>query len=182
MLEITIPAGEDFDSKRKQFVSWKEAHLTLEHSLLSIAQWEQKYHKPFLSTEKTPIETLDYIKCMTVNKGVDPDVYKHLTKQDIQRITEYINDPMTATWFAEEKPKEGEAKKSRVLTNEVIYADMVAAQIPFECQKWHINRLLTLLRVYAENNKEQPKTNQKDLMAQRRAQNMARRAKAKSKG
>lgn len=183
MLEIEVPGGEGYDSNKREFVYWNAQKLVLEHSLLSISAWEAKYHKPFLSSEKTDLEVLDYIRCMTINKNVDPNVYMHLSKQNIDDITAYINDPMTATWFTEEPQKEGTVKKKEIYTSELIYYNMVAAQIPFDpCQKWHINRLLTLIRIYAEKNKEPTKMPKKDMLAQRRSLNAARRAKLHSKG
>lgn len=185
MLEITVPKGRGFNSATNEVLYWPEQKLTLEHSLLSISLWESKHHKPFLGTEKNNEEIVDYIRCMTINKNVDPSVYSRLIRNAelMEEVNNYITDSMTATWFAEEEKKEGEApKRKEVITSEVIYYWMVAYQIPFECQKWHINRLMTLIRVYSEKNKEPKKMSKKDMMAQRRSLNAARRAKANSRG
>lgn len=183
MLEITVPASEALNTKTNEFIYYKEQKLTLEHSLISISAWEAKHHKPYLNTEKTTQEVLDYVRCMTINKITDMTVYQRLTPQNIQEITDYISDSMSATWFAEEKEKEGSAKqKKETITSELIYYWMVAYQIPFECQKWHINRLLTLIRVYTEKNKEPKKKSAKEAAIERRNLNAARKAKSHSKG
>ncbi|MGB4293547.1 MAG: hypothetical protein WBJ37_11785, partial [Bacteroidales bacterium] len=145
MLQITIPAVELWDERKQEFVTTKEQTLQLEHSLVSISKWESKWCKPFLSKqEKTSEETLDYIKCMTITQNVDPEVYNYLTNKNIEEINNYINAPMTATYFSDEKT----SKTSREqVTAELIYYWMIALNIPFECQKWHLNRLLTLIKV-----------------------------------
>lgn len=183
MLDIVVPAGEGFNPATKEFLYWKEQKLSLEHSLMSISLWESKHHKPFLNNDKTTEEVIDYVRCMTVNKNVDPDIYLHMTKENIDDIQAYISDSMTATWFSEDAKKEGSAPhKKDIITSEVIYYWMVAYQIPFECQKWHINRLLTLIRVYSEKNKEPKKMSKKEAMARNKSLNAARRAKFNSKG
>lgn len=187
MLEITIDPQEGFDETRQEFVYTKGITLQLEHSLISISKWESKWHKPFLqsSDHLSPEEIVDYIRCMTISPGkVDDKVYYLLTKDKVNTITEYIQNPMTATWFKEEK----NASKSReVITSELIYYWMVALQIPFECQKWHLNRLLTLIRVCnAKNEESMPNKKNKlskgELMSRNAALNAQRRAKLHSKG
>ena len=127
MLEITVPASEGFNPATNEFIQYKEEKLTLEHSLLSISQWESKYHKPFLGGSKTNAEIVDYIRCMTITKGVDPKVYHRLTEENIDRINDYIQDSMTATWFSEDATPEGKAtKKNQVITAELIYYWMIA--------------------------------------------------------
>lgn len=182
MLEIVIPKGEAFNNKTNEFIYWNDQKLVLEHSLLSISLWESVHHKPFLSSEKTNAEVIDYIRCMTINKNVDENAYYGLTTANIEAINEYIKDSRTATWFAEDKIENKAPKRKEIITSELIYYWMVAYQIPFECQKWHINRLLTLIRVYSEKNKEPKKMSKKDALAQRKSLNAARRAKYNSNG
>ena len=133
MLRITIPAVEQWDEVKQEFVQTKEQTLQLEHSLVSLSKWESKWNKPFLSKEvKTNEETLDYIKCMTISQNVDPNVYNCLTSEHIAQINKYIEAPMTATTFTEDK----NGKRNReVITAELIYYWMIALTIPFECQK-----------------------------------------------
>ena len=133
MLQITIPAIEMFDEQKQEFVSTKEQTLCLEHSLVSLSKWESKWHKPFLSKEpKTNEETLDYIKCMTITLNVDPNIYLCLTRENIEQVNQYIEDPMTATWFSEESKRGGSGREQT--TSELIYYWMIALNIPFECQ------------------------------------------------
>lgn len=184
MLRITIPSQELWNEATEKFVHTKETTLQLEHSLVSISKWESKWHKPYLSTDKkyqkTAEEAVDYIRCMTLTQNVDPDIYRYLTTENVEEITNYINDPATATWFSENGPKKQPSRA--VITSEVIYYDMIQLGIPVEFQKWHINRLLTLIRVCSEK-QEQPKKMPKAQMLQRNASlNAARRAAAHSRG
>ena len=152
MLYITVPYTELWDEKTQEFVHVKETTLQLEHSLVSLSKWESKWHKVYFSeTPKTTEETIDYIRCMTLTQNVKPVVYKCLTQENINAITKYIEDPMTATTFSDDLKRSG---GKEVVTAELIYHWMIALNIPFECQKWHINRLLTLVRVC--NIKNQP--------------------------
>jgi hypothetical protein len=180
MLQITIPAVELWDERKQEFVTTKEQTLQLEHSLVSISKWESKWCKPFLSKqEKTFEETLDYIKCMTITQNVNPEVYNYLTNKNIEEINNYINAPMTATYFSDDKI----AKTSREqITAELIYYWMIALNIPFECQKWHLNRLLTLIKVCNIKNQPPKKRNRKEIMSRNTALNAARRKQLNTKG
>lgn len=180
MLTITVPKTELFIPTTSSFVNVAEHTLQMEHSLLAMAKWESKWHKPFLRDKppKTGEEMLDYLKCMTITKNVDPMVYYCLTEDNIKAINEYIENPMTATWFSDKTKKHSH----EVLTAEIIYYQMVALQIPFECQKWHLNRLLTLIRVCDEKNAPPKKMSKNDIYSRNRALNAARRAASGSKG
>ena len=158
----------------------KEQTLQLEHSLVSLSKWESKWQKAFLSKkDKTFEETIDYIKCMTVTPNVNDLVYGLLTIEHIKQINDYISAPMTATYFRED-PNE---KKSReIVTAELIYWWMISLGIPFECQKWHLNRLLTLIKVCTIKNAPPKKRSKRDIMAQNAALNAARRKQLHSKG
>lgn len=178
MLKITIKGQEYFDEELQEFTYDKDTVLTLEHSLVSISKWEAKYHKPFMGKEKqTTEQTLDYIRFMTLTQNVDPDIYNRIDKKTIAKIADYIKDPMTATWFSNNGKRGGGSR--RVITSELIYYQMVAYNIPFECQKWHLNRLLTLIRVCEEENQPKKKKNQRDALMEQAAINRARRAKRK---
>lgn len=149
MLSVIIPGVEGFDEIRSEFVETSPAQkIQLEHSLLSLSKWESKWHKPFLHTlEKkrlTSEEILDYIRCMTLTKNVDPDSYDRLPVSTVEDIWTYMANPMTATTIRSRKKG-----KKEILTNEVIYYMMFKYNIPIDCEKWHINRLFTLLRVAA---------------------------------
>ena len=145
MLPVTIPERELWDSAKDEFVNFKGQTIVLEHSLVSISKWESRWQKAFLEKgSKTPEELRDYIRCMTITQNVNPLAYLCLTKQNIDDITSYIDSPMTATTFSDTDKKSNRKQK---ITSELIYYWMIEAGIPFECEKWHINRLLTLIRV-----------------------------------
>lgn len=185
MLEITIPARDIFVESTNEFISIKEAHLQLEHSLISIKKWEAKWHKPYLHTDNKSTEMiLDYIKCMTLNKPSDDRVYYGLTKENIDDITKYITDPMTATWFSAPPKKEGQSNiKKEIYTAEVIYYQMIELGIPVEFQKWHLNQLLTLIRVISAKRSEgEHKTTPQEAAMRRQALNAKRKARWHSRG
>ena len=180
MLQIIIPGEERWDEGKEQFVYIKDYTLSLEHSLISLSKWESKWRKPFISKKAMSYEeSIDYIRCMTLTQNVPSDVYTRLTDQNMQEVSEYIEAPMTATWFAEDENKK---KNNDIITSEVIYHWMFSLNIPLECQKWHLNRLLTLIRVCNENNAPRKKKSKEEVMRQQAAINKARREKLKSKG
>lgn len=150
MLKITVGGKEYYDEEKEEFCNTKSYTLQLEHSLISISKWESKWKKPFLGEgKKSREETLDYVRCMTLNNDVPDDAYYMLSDYDIARIMMYIDDPMTATTFKKVGgPEEGmPPKKKQVITSEVLYYQMIAYGIPVEFQKWHLNRLITLIHV-----------------------------------
>ena len=180
MLKITIPAREMFDEIKQEFINTKEQTLQLEHSLVSLSKWESKWHKPFIdNTNLSTEETIDYIRCMTLTQNVDPEVYQYLSKENIKQINEYISDPMTATTFSNERSK-GSGKE--VLTSEILYYDMIALGIPFECQKWHLNRLITLIKVCSIKQNPPQKMSKGDIMRRNAELNAARRKQFNTKG
>lgn len=181
MLQLKIPDQEYFDEKSCQFVTIKGSNLQLEHSLVSISKWEAKYKKPFLDCPNLSGEELiDYVRFMTITQNVKPEVYMGLSRKNLDDIRDYISDKMTATWFKERKGNGGK----RVITSELIYYWMSENNIPFEvCQKWHLNRLLTLIRVCQEekNSGKDPRS-KKEQIRDRKALNAARRKKYGTKG
>ena len=180
MLRIIIPAVEQWDEAKQEFISIKEQMLSLEHSLVSLSKWESKWCKAFLTKqEKTFEETLDYIKFMTLTQNVDPEVYKYLTNGNIDEVNRYIEAPMTATYFSEDK--NGKTSREQI-TAELIYYWMISLNIPFECQKWHLNRLLTLIKVCNIKNTPPKKRSKKEIMSRNAALNAARRKQLNTKG
>ena len=182
MLTIEIPISpEGWDEAKQEFVESRTQSLQLEHSLISLSKWESKWHKPFLSTkEMTDEETLDYIKCMTLTKNVKPDVYNHITRENMNDVVNYISDPMTATTFY--KDEKG-ANNREIVTSEPTYYWMIASNIPFDpCQKWHLNRLITLIRVCGIKNTPPKKRSRREIMSRNAALNAARRQQMNSKG
>lgn len=180
MLRIEVPLGvEKWDESKQEFIMPKTQTLQLEHSLVSLSKWESKWCKPFLSSEKSDEELLDYIKCMTITPNINPIVYDHLTQINIQEIVDYINAPMTAAKF----PKERKTKTSReIITADIIYYWMVTLQIPSEYQKWHLNRLLALIRVCNIKNQPPKKRTKNEIAADYAALNAARRKQYNTKG
>lgn len=180
MLTITIPETELFNEETEEFIYSKEQTLHLEHSLLSISKWESKWNKAFLGKqEKTPEEMLDYIRCMTLNQGVSSDTYYGLTQKNIEDIKNYIDSPMTATTIS----KTDQRPSREIVTSELIYYWMITYNIPFECQKWHINRLLTLIQVCnVKNTPPGQKMSKSAIMRRNSELNAARRKQLNSKG
>lgn len=182
MLQIVIPSQEYYDEIKNEFVTIKGQVLQLEHSLVSISKWESKWNKPFLSKEKkTTEEFLDYVRCMTLTQNVNPMVYRNINQDIANKILAYIEAPMSATWFNESKLPV--RRSSEVVTSELIYYWMVALQIPFECQKWHLNRLMTLIRICnIKNNPKQKKMSKSEILSRNAALNAARRKSMGSAG
>lgn len=180
MLQITIPAAEQWDERNEEFISSKEQTLTLEHSLVSLSKWESEWRKPYFSKEgKTYEETIDYVRCMTITQNVNPNVYGCLTRDNISQINDYIEAPMTATWFGKDNSIR---RNNEQITSEIIYYWMITLNIPFECQKWHLNKLMTLIRVCSIKNQPPKKMSGKEIMRRNAAINAARRNKLKSRG
>lgn len=186
MLHITIPSAPDieyWDEQKETFVTKpgvKGQTLQLEHSLVSLSKWESKWCKAFLTKEsKTSEETIDYIKCMTITQNVNPELYNHLTQANIDAVNAYIAAPMTATYLSEDKNSKGSRE---IVTAELIYYWMIALQIPFECQKWHLNRLLTLIKVCNRKNAPPKKMSKRELNSRNARLNAARRQQLGTRG
>lgn len=181
MLRIVIPGVDAWDEAKEEFVTTQDTVLVLEHSLISISKWEAKWHKPFLSKDKkTPEQITDYIKCMTITPNVKDEVYNFLTKENIDDVLAYVDNPMTATTITD---RSGARRVSRdIITSELIYYWMVALEIPFECQKWHINRLMMLIQICEIKNQPDKKMSRKSTMQQNAALNAVRRQRSHSRG
>lgn len=180
MIQLTIGEGEYYDEEKEHFVTVKPVTVRLEHSLKSLAKWESKWKKPFLSDKPvTREEGIDYIRCMEVTGQVDPSIFQYVTQEQQDKVNEYINDKMTATTINRRGPQ----KKSReIITAEIIYFWMIQHGIPPEYERWHLNRLLTLIEVCSVKGGPQKKMSPKEQMAEQRAINAARKAKYKTKG
>lgn len=189
MLEITVPGGEYWDETKEEFLFTKPVTLQLEHSLISISKWEAKWHEPFFekdavktgnTTNKTDAQVLDYIRCMTINKIHDPDVYRRLSGENVRMINDYISNPMTASVI--NSPDDKLKRSTEFVTSELIYYWMIAFNIPVEFEQWHINRLIMLIRICSEKNKPQKKLTPRQIAERNRARNEARKAKLHAKG
>lgn len=179
--QVTIPENTLFNETTEEFIDIPETTITIAHSLLSIEKWEAKYHKPFLTQEKkTAEEFLDYIRFMTITKNVNPNVYYGLTPDNLASIQSYMEDDHTATWFREDENdnKKGN-QRSRAVTAELIYCWMIELRMPIDIfQKWHVGRLIVLIRTCQEERKAAEGDPKKKLdMNKRRALMERRRAK-----
>lgn len=191
MLEILIPEQhyELFDEAKEEFlppVDIKETKIQVEHSLISIKKWEQKWHRPFLKDEnKTYEELTDYIQCMTLNHGIDPIVYKYIPENVVDQVVDYIKNPMSATYksvFKDDGLIGAQTYSNEIITAEIIYYWMITFNVPVEFQKWHLNQLLTLIKVLNIKNGNKKKMDSKTAAKQRAILNAQRRAKYNSKG
>lgn len=183
MIQITIPEDDLFNPETNEFIPIKKQTLQLEHSLIALSKWESKWEKPFLSKERrTNEEAIDYIRCMTITPNVDPIIYLAIPSSELERINKYIDAPMTATWFSKEEGGQAGSKNKRIITSELIYYWMIAHTIPFECQKWHLNRLLTLIRVCNLENAPKKKMSRKERAAKQHRLNEIRRQSLNTRG
>lgn len=180
MLTITVAGKESWDEESEEFLSTGNVTLVLEHSLVSLSKWETIYEKPFLGDgEKTDEEVMGYIEAMTLSTDFPPEVFSRLSQENIDDVNAYVNKKATATWFIDEKSN---PRNSEVITSELIYYWMIAFQIPFECQYWHFNRLLTLIRVCNTKNQKPKPRNKAEMLAERRRLNAERKAKYNTSG
>lgn len=180
MLRLKIAPTEMWDERKQEFVQTGERELMLVHSLVSLAKWESKWKKPFLDQKpKTGDEMLDYVRCMTITQNVSPETYSRLTTGNMAEIEQYISRPMTATTFSAEQHGNRNGEKT---TAELIYYWMVTLSIPFECEKWHLNRLLALIRVCNMKNQPARKKSQRAILQENRALNAARRQRLRTRG
>lgn len=181
MLKITVPERELWDEQKQEFIKTPKQELVLEHSLVSLSKWETIWQKPFITKEqKTIEETISYVKCMTITQNVNPIVFYCLTEENINAVNEYIESPMTATWFSDKGNRRSRSREQ--VTSELIYYWMIALNIPFECQKWHLNRLLTLIEVCNRKNSPKKKQSLNEIVTNQARLNKLRRKQLNSKG
>lgn len=184
MLKIVIPGAELFNDDTNEFIQTQDRVIMLEHSLVSISKWEAKWKKPFIGSDKTDEEVLDYVKHMTITQNVPSHVYTSLSQENIKEINDYIDDDMTATTFLEDGDSRvtyGKKQKD-VITSEVIYYQLMSHNIDIKCEKWHIKRLLTLIRVFNEMNSDKKPLTEAQILARNKKLNDERKAKMKTKG
>lgn len=187
MFELNTKGSEWYDDSTSEFITIPSCSLRLEHSLVTISKWEAKWHKPFLSmrelarkNELTNEMLLDYFNCMSLDGPIPPIVLNNLGNEEIKAINDYIEDPATATWFSNSNSNKGGSRE--VITSEVLYYYMITLNIPIECEHWHLNRLLTLIRVCNEKNAPPTKRSRQSILKSNAAINAARRKALNTKG
>lgn len=180
MLRIIIEGDEQFNEKDNTFSTFDDVVLDLEHSLISLSKWESKYQKPFLSTEKKPPDELfGYLQAMVITPNVDLDVLYRCSQENIDKIQEYIDSNQSATTFGMMPERRGPGE---VITSELIYYWMVAFNIPFECEYWHLNRLFSLIRICNIKNSKPKKMSRNELAQRNQAINAKRKAELNTTG
>jgi len=180
MLTITIEGNEFFNEHTEEFETTEDCVLHLEHSLVSLSKWESKFEKPFLeANDKSPEEILEYVKAMIVDDDYSPDVILSLSSKNIEEINSYIESKQSATTFGDMPQKK---VRGETVTSELIYYWMIAFNIPFECETWHLNRLFSLIRVCNIKNSKPKKTSKNELAARNRELNAKRREQMNSTG
>ena len=179
-LTVTIE-GKQFVDNDNNIISEPSDVLVLEHSLISISKWEAIWKKPYLESfkESSNEELYSYIQCMVIKGNADMSVLRRIKRSQYEKILDYINDSMTATTV---KKKENDMSVSNFTTSELIYAWMVQLQIPWEAQKWHLNRLMMLISVLDRMNQPAKKRSEKQLISDYAKINAMNRARFKSKG
>lgn len=158
MLEIHIPELEFYDESNNEFFTRKPLDVSLAHSLISISKWEGIWKKAYFPSSyqeglQGGLEELSYVECMIIGK-TPSYVPMYLLQNHKRELHEYINDTQTATTLHQLGPRKG---VTPTITSELIYYWMIKFGIPFECQRWHVSRLLALIEVC--NNKENAKGN-----------------------
>lgn len=175
MLRIIVPLSEEYDEKTSEFAAVESVTLDLEHSLVSLSKWESKHEVPFLGPKPLSHEDiLDYIGMMILGDPSPKEIeaVTRFSALELNEVNEYINAKMTATWFNE---RDAPRPRREIITAELIYYWMISLNIPFECQHWHLNRLLTLIRVCNLKNSPAKKMPRADVAAQQRELNALRR-------
>lgn len=182
--ELLVPSGEFWDPINEEFVYTKETFLRLKHSLLSVAKWECKYKKSFFSERKDTVdEHRSYIECMTINGKFDKIIYEAITVSQINDVARYIDEPMTASTFQDYSNRRNMPRRfGKIVTAESFYSAMVSLGIPFECEKWHLNRLLALIRFCEVENTPGKKMPEAEVLRQYSQLNAARKAKLGTRG
>lgn len=177
MLEIDVPMDDNFDEDTETFGSSQIFRVKLEHSLVSLSKWEAVWEISFLNNkDMTPEQTVSYLRMMILNDDLPPEVFQKLVENHIPEVNEYISAKHTATTVP---TVPGAPQNEEIKTAELIYYWMIQLGIPMECQYWHLNRLLMLVRVVNfKNDPKMPKMSAKD----RRALNKERQKKYNTRG
>ena len=190
MITLHAKEWETWDEKNEQFILHPAKDLIMEHSLAAIAEWEGKWKKPYLSSlkmyEKTPEEVLDYFHCMILDKTIPIEYLMQVDKDDFLKLKNYLEDSHSAARFSKKEGsyghKSGLSKNGEDTTAETIYYQMSQLNIPFECDKWNVNRLLSLINYCTLKQEPGKKMSERDIIKRNAMLNNIRRAKSGSKG
>lgn len=183
MLTLRLEKNEFYDEANKKFVYTPEITLVLEHSLLAVSKWESKYQIPFLSgaqENRSQDQILYYIESMIVKPEDPGNAIGYLTAKEISKVNRYIESKESATTFGE-MPTTSQGR-GETITSELIYYWMVAFNIPFECERWNLNRLFALIKICNIKNSPKKKMPKHSIAARNRELNQARRAQYNTSG
>lgn len=133
----------------QEFVPAKTKVVRMEHSLISISKWEAKYKRSYIDDgpKNNREEILDYYRCMCIDKN-DEGLISNIDQTNANEIARYLDDPHSATRFLNNGRHGGRSNEG--ITSELIYYWMTDYGIPFECEKWFLQRLLNLIRICQE--------------------------------
>ena len=180
MLRLTLLGAEFYDENKEEFITIGYVEIQLEHSLVSLSKWESKFQRPFLNTEdKSPEELFYYIEAMIISPIYPVDIRTRFSQDNINQINKYIESKESATTFGVMPERRG---RGEVITSELIYYWMVAFQIPFECEYWHLNRLFALIRICNIKNSKPKKMSRNEIASRNRELNAIRRAQYNTNG
>ncbi len=174
MLKLTVVGQELFNEETSEFIIGPDFVLELEHSLVSLSKWESKFQKPFLSKDqKSPEEVLAYIEFMILTEDLPENLMLSLTREHFDVVQNYIDSAESATTFGQLPKQRG---RGETITSELVYYWLVAFQIPFEVERWHLNRLFALIRICNLKNQKPEKQSKGEKARQFRELNEKRRA------
>ena len=174
MISFVVSPEELWDEKNEVFICKEPVTIRLEHSLRAVSKWEARHCKPFIGKKEwTADEMLDYVRCMCLDDRIDPAVFLSLSAKQMEAVRTYIDLPMTATWFSD-KEQRGSGRGGSAITSELIYFWMSSYGIDWQAQDWHLNRLITLIRICSEKNKPPKKMSKGAAAARQRALNAKR--------
>jgi len=174
MLVLHLPATELFDESDGSFLELDAITLRLEHSLISVSKWESKWKTPFLSKkDKSREEINSYIEAMILDDDFPSGLGSRFNSEHYLTINEYIESSESATTFGRLPQHKG---KAETITDELIYYWMVAFQIPFICETWHLNRLFALIKICNIKNSKPDKRSRSEIARDYREMNARRRA------
>lgn len=151
MLEIRLKETEFWNADIDEFQYTDPQIIKLEHSLISVSKWEAIWKKPYFPSSLEPgiygvKEELSYIECMIIGP-VRALVAASLLSNHAQELHEYINGEMTASKVTPKVASENPYRRKPTVTSELIYYWMIRYNIPFECERWHLSRLLALISI-----------------------------------